>query len=115
MENEKYPYHKAWENYRFTVKLWLIAQFSLLPTLVLAAPIIKFTSERFFKYFFISHFIFSLICMARITLWRCPRCKKRFNTFLEKISLGFDYQCKNCGLGKYEGSNRKQFAKRLGF
>ncbi len=108
MDEEKYPYQKEWASLRLRNRLFWSFAFCLIPLYFLLDFSVKKLSENlqniigFFVFIDWGLIIFTLISFY---VWKCPRCKNNYFRFLESINFLFDFECKNCSLKKYEGSD----------
>lgn len=113
MDNEKYPYQTAWENYRDRQTLFILGFLGLIPFI--------FFFVKISQYLFngtsvggvdlrLAGFIFYALILGvlglRLQFWKCPRCEKAFHNSTLSHNI-FSSQCLHCKLPKYEGSNLK--------
>jgi DNA-directed RNA polymerase subunit RPC12/RpoP len=117
MEDEKYPYQKQWKSYRFTIRLGLIiiSVGLLLHFLLVIKP--AFIPENVLVSLVVMFWMVFIGINFRMIFWSCPRCRRFYFQWWRKINLLKDYECRHCGLKKYEGADfkGKRFGKKFGF
>lgn len=111
MENEKYPYQKQWEEYKFRlVSFWVIfvsyIPFMLLFGFIANRILPSGLSKNGLVYFiaFVGFTIIWSISVVRLNYWKCPRCGKSFHQTFWQHNI-FSKSCLHCKLKKYDGSN----------
>ncbi|HEX8734809.1 MAG TPA: hypothetical protein VF721_05755 [Pyrinomonadaceae bacterium] len=117
--SEEYPYQKKWERYRLYVTLWVIMLPLLFAPHLLLANDVSFFPRKALIYSIILFWIVFIVLIFIIMFWKCPRCRQFYFRWWVKISILSEFECKNCGLEKYKGSDikslSKKFGKRFGF
>jgi DNA-directed RNA polymerase subunit RPC12/RpoP len=90
----------------------------MLPVLVvpfiLLANDISFIPRKALIYLISLLSIVFIIINFSMIFWRCPRCRRSYFRWWSKINFLSDYQCRHCGLKKYEGSSIKSFNQKFG-
>jgi|SRR5215213_175889 len=117
--SEEYQYQKQWERYRLFIKLWVIMLPLLFAPYCLLANDVSFIPRKAVVYSIVLSWIIFIIINLSIMFWKCPCCQRFYFQWWKKINILSDFECKNCDLEKYKGSDiksfRKKFGKRFGF
>jgi hypothetical protein len=105
MENEEYPYQKAWRQYRLLNRLLLV----MVPLMFLPFVLLALTNseiiENVLAFVGVLSFLIFVVINLKIVFWNCPRCHSFYFRWWQRMQMVFAKECKNCGLKKYEGSN----------
>jgi len=107
-------YEKEWKRFQVLIRLLLVAVILL----VLLYSFIMAIGEKLLPniFFVCVVLVWALLVVLNlfVIFWRCPRCKGFYFRWI-RMNLLYLPDCKNCGLGYYEGSSIVPLGERFGF
>jgi len=111
MKNEKYPYQREWENYRFREKTLIIVFSISFPAILLfifagSSPADNYKAVAITL--FLICLLLGIVSGFWLGFWKCPRCGHYFHFSFRGNNI-FSAKCVRCQLPKYEGSAFESF------
>lgn len=108
--SEKYPYQKEWKDYRKRKNIFILSFLAYFPIMILLMYLSgylfgtsKFIGIDLNLVYFVGYLIFFGFCGFRFQLWKCPSCRKSFQSKWWWHNI-FSSKCLHCKLPKYFGS-----------
>lgn len=102
-------YEAEWQDYRLRSKLLRVALLSWLPLVIALSILGRITGwwnngQDLGSGVFWFWAAFSMPLSIWASLWKCPKCSKKFFS-TELMYNSFSDKCQHCGLPKWEGSS----------